>query len=932
MGGNPSGGVHRQVHRLFHFGAIGTLSDAQLLDQFVARRDQAAEAAFEELVSRHGPMVLRVCRGILHDTHDAEDAFQAVFLVLANRARSICRRGSVASWLFGVAQRVAHRGKRSAVRRRALNQLVAERTSESYFPAENDPDGEILHEEINGLPERLRAPIVLCYLQGLTYAAAHRLGLSEMTFRGRLARARQRLRQRLTRRGVTVPAGLWVAGAARQAEAVLPAMLIHSTIRIALGFLAGDTAAILARGVVNSMLLDRLRVAVILFALGLGGSYWVWQALAAAADGKGRAHPGPVVVKPPTTSQPPRFDRYGDPLPSGAAMRLGTVRFRQFPQIDHVVYSPDGRLVVTDSEEDYLQVWDARDGRKLRRIEAGMEQIRDFAFSPDGTRIAALGCGPVPDRPRWIAQLTVLDVATGRLIRRAEWDLQESERDLAFAPDGKTVATETDDGTLRLWDVATAKLLHQGRLGGRQGGNMASIAFSPQAASHLLAIASGRVIRLWDAAHLRDARTIVVEGEYPPTGLAFSPDGTTLAAGIATAGAEIRLWRVSDGTFLRRFKSGKSTSVRQVLFSPDGKLLAAEGYQGPLVLFDARSGKELDSLGNEANLVKAVWGCDTPMAFSPDSRSLAAIGAYESLHFWDLATGKDRLGTPEAHLGAVHALAFPADGKTLISGSTDWTVRIWDLATGLPTRILPHDGWVWSLAVSPDGSFLAAGIAYPRNVHLWNVKTGERLHSWSIEGNTSESVNLRGVTPGKDGSSVIVALADGSFRCWDLSTGNERVLAQPNLEKPLDLPWLRRCRPSRTPPAWPPMREMAGARRSSGRSPASRSSWPMEKPATIAPAPGAQLSGSTPRRATCAARSRSPSPTCNAWRFLRMGSPSPSASSPRCIPRHGGSSASSGCETSGSSRRSSRRAPGSMHSASRPMASRSSRGSRIRRS
>ena len=123
MAGRPSDRVHRQVHRLFHFGAVGTMSDAQLLDQFVSRRDEAAEAAFEELVIRHGPMVLRVCRSILHDAHDAEDAFQAVFLVLANRARSIRRSGSVASWLFGVAHRVASRGKRSALRRQALDQL-----------------------------------------------------------------------------------------------------------------------------------------------------------------------------------------------------------------------------------------------------------------------------------------------------------------------------------------------------------------------------------------------------------------------------------------------------------------------------------------------------------------------------------------------------------------------------------------------------------------------------------------------------------------------------------------------------------------------------------------------------------------------------------------------------------------------------------------
>ncbi len=164
---------------------------------------------------------------------------------------------------------------------------------------------------------------------------------------------------------MAVPAGLVVAGAAGQAQAAVPTTLIHSTLRVALGFLAGNTAAVLARGVLHSILLNRLRLATMLLGLGLGGSYWAWDAFALAVEGKGQVHPGQDVAKAPASSQSPRIDRYGDPLPPGAAMRLGTVRFRQFPQINHVVYSPDGRLVVTDSREDYLQLWDARDGRKL---------------------------------------------------------------------------------------------------------------------------------------------------------------------------------------------------------------------------------------------------------------------------------------------------------------------------------------------------------------------------------------------------------------------------------------------------------------------------------------------------------------------------------------------------------------------------------------
>jgi RNA polymerase sigma factor (sigma-70 family) len=781
MAASPYDRVHRQVHRLFNFGAIGTMSDAQLLDCFVSRRDEAAEAAFEELVIRHGPMVLRVCRGILHDAHDAEDAFQAVFLVLANRAGTIRGSGSVASWLFGVAHRVATRSKRTASRRRALDQLVAERTSESVLPPETDPDRQILHEEINGLPDQLRAPIVLCYLQGLTYAAAsHQLGLSEVAIRGRLARARERLRHRLTRRGLTVPAGLLVAGAAGETQAAIPVTLIHSTIRIALGFLAGNTASILAKGVVNSMLLDKLRVATVLFCLGIGGSYGAWHALASAFQGKGQANPGPAVAKAPATSQPPRTDRYGDRLPAGAAMRLGTVRFRHTPFIRRIVYSPDGQLIVTDSGQHRLLVWDARDGKELRPLDLGIEEIRDFAFSPDGTMIAAVGFHLEPKRNVVVNHLTFTDVVSARPVRRGEWDDQGNVEKIAYAPDGKTVATVSLDGTLRLWDATTTRLLHRERLVGDEKLSPESIAFSPDTAGHLLAITRQRTgtIDLWDVAHLRRARSIAPDGPSRPDCLMFSPDGTTLAAGEATRGSEIRLWRVGDGSLIGRFKSRKNAHVSQMAFSPDGKVLAAIESGGPLVFFDTATGKELDVLSS-------VGLMDGPLAFSPDGRTLATTGDRQSLHLWELATGKDRLATPEAHLGDVVALACCADGKTLISGSRDRTVRIWDLATGRPTRTLPHDSWVVSLSVSADGSLLATGSAYPEwgKVRMWNPKTGDPLHTWSVEGTKNRSHLLRGLTLTEDGSSVIAALGDGTLRRWDVATEQECPIAQPKLEK-----------------------------------------------------------------------------------------------------------------------------------------------------
>ena len=172
MAGGSSDRVIRQVHRVFNLGAVGMTSDGELLEWFVTNRDESAESAFEELMNRHGPMVFGVCRKVLQDRHDAEDAYQAVFLVLAKRAGSIRRQESVASWLFGVAQRVAMKAKNRTARWRAVDLKAAERTSDEYLPPEDATDWAVLHHEVERLPDRLRAPLVLCYLEGLTYGAA----------------------------------------------------------------------------------------------------------------------------------------------------------------------------------------------------------------------------------------------------------------------------------------------------------------------------------------------------------------------------------------------------------------------------------------------------------------------------------------------------------------------------------------------------------------------------------------------------------------------------------------------------------------------------------------------------------------------------------------------------------------------------------------
>ncbi len=177
MPGRGAGILTRDFEVLFGVGTVAGLTDAQLFRQFTECRDEGSDAAFAALVARHGPMVLRVCGTTLHDLNDVEDAFQATFVILARRARSIRDPGSVGTWLFGVARRTAANARISAIRRRKHERRRAVMAM-TPLAEENRNDLEsALWDEVARLPEKYRAPIVLCYMEGLTHeAAAHHLG------------------------------------------------------------------------------------------------------------------------------------------------------------------------------------------------------------------------------------------------------------------------------------------------------------------------------------------------------------------------------------------------------------------------------------------------------------------------------------------------------------------------------------------------------------------------------------------------------------------------------------------------------------------------------------------------------------------------------------------------------------------------------------
>jgi RNA polymerase sigma factor (sigma-70 family) len=257
-----------QLEHLLRFGVVGDLSDGQLVQRFRSGRDSAGQAAIAALVERHGPMVLGVCREVLGNPHDADDAFQATFLVLARGARALRKADSVASWLHGVALRVAVRARKQAARRRHHEKLAAAMKLVQVDPAEHAPQlFPELHEAIARLPGRYREPVVLYYLEGLsTEETALRLGCPHGTVLSRLSRARGRLHRQLARRGIALAAGVLALGVVPRAMAAVPGALIGTTIQAALDFSIGKTvkvtqaAATLAKGVIHTMAISRLMV------------------------------------------------------------------------------------------------------------------------------------------------------------------------------------------------------------------------------------------------------------------------------------------------------------------------------------------------------------------------------------------------------------------------------------------------------------------------------------------------------------------------------------------------------------------------------------------------------------------------------------------------------------------------------------------------
>ena len=266
------------LRTLLERGSLGQLSDAQLVERFLARSGESADPAFAALVERHGPAVLRVCRSVLADADAAQDAFQATFLVLVRKAGSVRVRDSLGPWLVAVAYRTASSARSAEARRRAVERDAA--VAEARPPVGAKDDLAAVRAEVDRLAERYRRPILLCYFAGLTHeGAARQLGCPVGTVRSRLAWGRKQLRDRLIRRGLA-PSTALVALAAAPTRAGVPTTLLIQTARAASRLGAGEAATATgavsaaavaqAERIVRTMLMTKLKgIAAAVLTLGL---------------------------------------------------------------------------------------------------------------------------------------------------------------------------------------------------------------------------------------------------------------------------------------------------------------------------------------------------------------------------------------------------------------------------------------------------------------------------------------------------------------------------------------------------------------------------------------------------------------------------------------------------------------------------------------
>jgi RNA polymerase sigma factor (sigma-70 family) len=717
-------------------------TDAQLLEQFAREGD---EDAFAALLRRYGPLVMGVCRRLLRHEQDAEDVFQATFLVLARKASRVAWRASVGNWLHEVAYRLALRTRCEAARRRARE------CPRAVLPdAEAPPDAAwrelaaVLDEELLRLPERLRGPLLCCYLDGATQdEAARQLHCSLRTLRRRLEQGRELLRLRLTRRGITLSAALLGAALGPPEAATAADRLTAATARAARAYAdPGRSATVsvsegslaLAGEGLRGCAVNKLKAtALCMLMLGVVALGTV------VFRPKAEFHeppPAPPQEGPPHARTEKMIRAPADLPVTHSRVRLGTLRFRG----GDFALSPDETTLAVCRWDGKVQLLNATTGEEVRRLAGNDEIFRHVSFSADGRWLAA---GSL------VGTVHLWDVATWQ--ERGSWPStpRSCVQVLDFSPDSQTLAVSTIGYPVRLCQVPTGTV--------RQTFGFAdSVAFSLDGKT--IACATGGRVLLHGLNGERPARELPNPPTEPPGGggrrlVAFSPDRKTLAVAGYRDG-RVRFFDLTKGQETRSFDAELGTGIT-LAFSPDGRSLALSG--GTLRLLDVASGK-----------VRWQGPHAATLRFSKDGETLYA-GADYVIRRFRTATGAE-LDRPENRQGSLAAVAVAPDGRSLVTAGADTVIRAWSLPEGrLLREYPPRQRELESVAYSPDGKWLVSHSSWLGFIELWDTSTTKRLRQFDVGPELWRTVL-------KFPSNQLLAASDqqGLVHLWDATTGEER--------------------------------------------------------------------------------------------------------------------------------------------------------------
>ncbi len=653
-------------------------TDGELLRAYVAAHD---EAAFAELLRRHGSLVWRVCARSSSRIQDAEDAFQATFFILARQAASVRKGESLASWLFGVARRATSLIRKRA--RRAEPATVPLPVADAAEQVASTEECDAIFEEVRALPEKYRLPLLLCGLEGLTKkAAAQQLGWKEGTVSGRLARARALLQRRLTRRGV-VSAAVSSAVAGGSVPSVLQAATLREALRFAQGELVSATpVSTLASEVMRSMrATSSMSMALVLGACLL---------TAAAGAFVYHQHTGGATWLTATGT--------GDT--DGPAWKERLV-LRGYAGGAYGEFSPDGKLLATVDGQSMLRfldttTWQERSQCPLTKYRNGTRFLQWHPFSADSRFFAMTWRLPTENKPgERRTETWLIETATGKV--RAMIPGSEPH----FSPTANLLVFCKEDSAI-VYDPAALKELRTLPVGGPVAwrGDW----FSPDGKRLFLPTTDGRG-KLWDAEAGKALATL--EGYNP----VWSKDNSTLATVLP--GPLVKVWDGVTGRerlTLRRFTQPGCG----VQLSPDGRYLLSNGVE-----FGLRPDGEVD--------------------FPENGAGAPARRARVEVRLWDARTGKELVRLPGETRFCRPGVLAP-DGKTiayvrLVDGEDDkMEAVLWDVAGGKERLVLKDDAGIDDLSFSPDGATLlgAVGNADATRLQLWDTRTGRVLNQLEV--------------------------------------------------------------------------------------------------------------------------------------------------------------------------------------------------------